>query len=181
MCATPKSPVRERSWPRTYSKALTKSKDRKLWFPNSGVRFFGRDQVPYPFQPRLSPILPLFIYCGGHSDLDRLRETKFRTEFPYFYREKRPEFRRREGFIRTPPNWYGPSSSLPSYCYSFFDLSLPPFNPCLAVNLPPWSGNHRLHNQVKSKCNKSEVANLFTKCLFTIFVPLNPPPSQPAK
>ena len=44
-----------------------------------------------------------------------LREPKFRTEFPDFSREKTTRIQKKEGFMRTPPNRYGPSSSLPNF------------------------------------------------------------------
>ena len=41
-----------------------------------------------------------------------LSESKFRTEFPMFPREKKAQIQKKEGFIRTPPIHYGPSSSV---------------------------------------------------------------------
>ena len=47
----------------------------------------------------------------GHSYLEGFKRNEFGTEFHFSSREKRPEFRRKR-FIRTPPDRYGPSSSL---------------------------------------------------------------------
>ena len=50
----------------------------------------------------------------GHSDLDRFTWTKSWTEFLDISRET-VRVQEKEGFIRTPPNRYGPSSSLSKF------------------------------------------------------------------
>ena len=40
-----------------------------------------------------------------------LREPKFRTEFPYFFKGKTTRILKKEGFTWTPSNRYGPNSS----------------------------------------------------------------------
>ena len=71
-----------------------------------------------PYSPPLWHIWGI-VFCKyqrgknlGHSDLDRFTRTKVQNCISCFWREKAPEFTKKEGFIRTPPNRYGPSSSL---------------------------------------------------------------------
>ena len=48
----------------------------------------------------------------GHSDLDRFTWTKVQNWISLFFQGKTARIQKKEGFIRTPPNRYGPSSSL---------------------------------------------------------------------
>ena len=51
----------------------------------------------------------------GPLHLEVLKRTKFRTDFPFLSKEKTTRIQNKEGFIRTPPNRHGLSSSLSNY------------------------------------------------------------------